>query len=81
MRNQTRIKDGEKIKFIYLNPKNKMHENVIAFPEFLPKEFDLHRHVDYDAQFDKAFMSPVRPILEAIGWREEEVVSLEDFFG
>ena len=81
MRNQTRIKDGEKIKFLYLNPKNKMHENVIAFPEFLPKEFDLHRHVDYDAQFDKAFMSPVRPILDAIGWREEEVVSLEDFFG
>ena len=81
LRNYTRIKDGEKIKFLYLNPKNRMHENVIAFPEFLPKEFDLHRHVDYDAQFEKAFMAPVRPILDAIGWREEEVVSLEDFFG
>ena len=74
------IKDGEKIKFVYLNPKNPIKENVIAFYDFLPAEMDLHRYVDYDKQFDKAFLAVVRPVLDAIGWTEEEVVTLEDFF-
>jgi len=30
--------------------------------------------------FDKAFLAVVRPVLDAMEWREEEVVSLEDFF-
>jgi DNA polymerase elongation subunit (family B) len=77
----TEIKDGEKIKFCYLDPKNPIRENVIAFPDYLPAELKLDRYVDYDAQFDKAFLAVVRPVLEAIGWREEDAVSLEDFFG
>jgi hypothetical protein len=81
LRNYNEIKNGEKIKFLYLDPKNKTRENVIAFPDFLPKEFGLHPHVDYDLQFDKAFLAVVRPVLEAIGWKEEKTVSLEDFFG
>jgi DNA polymerase elongation subunit (family B) len=75
------IKDGEKIKFLYLDKKNPMKENVIAFYDFLPKEFGLHKYIDYDTQFEKAFLAVVRPVLEAIGWTEEEVISLEDFFG
>ena len=75
------IKDGEKIKFLYLDPKNPIKENVIAFYDFLPEELGLHKYIDYDAQFDKAFLAVVRPVLEAIGWSEEETVSLEDFFG
>jgi len=54
---------------------------VIAFYDFLPKEFGLHKYIDYDTQFEKAFLAVVRPVLEAIGWTEEEVISLEDFFG
>ena len=75
------IKDGEKIKFLYLDKKNPIKENVIAFYDFLPKEFGLHKYCDYDTQFEKAFLAVVLPVLEAIGWTEEEVVSLEDFFG
>ena len=75
------IKDGEKIKFLYLNPKNPIKENVISFLDFLPEDIGLHKYVDYDKQFDKAFLAVVRPVLEAIGWSEEETVSLEDFFG
>lgn len=74
------IKDGEKIKFVYLDPKNPIRENVLAFYDFLPEELGMHRYVDYDKQFDKAFMAVVRPVLEAVGWSEEERVSLEDFF-
>jgi DNA polymerase elongation subunit (family B) len=80
-RKHTVIKEGEKIKFVYLDPKNPIKENIIAFPDFLPEEMGLARYVDYELQFEKAFMSPVEPILEAIGWTAEKVVSLEDFFG
>ena len=80
-RKHTVIKEGEKIKFVYLDPKNPIKENIIAFPDFLPEELGLVKYVDYDLQFQKAFMSPIEPVLEAIGWTAEKVVSLEDFFG
>jgi len=75
------IKDGEKIKFVYLDPKNPIKENVIAFPEYLPREFGLEKYIDHGLMFDKAFLAVVRPVLEAMDWKEEETVSLEDFFG
>jgi DNA polymerase elongation subunit (family B) len=74
------IQDGEKIKFCYLKTPNPIKENVIAFPDYLPEELKLHKYIDYDLQFEKAFLEVVRPILAAIGWNEEDTVSLEDFF-
>jgi len=74
------IKNGEKIKFLYLDKKNPTKENVVALYDFLPEEIGLHRYVDYDLQFEKAFLAVVLPVLEAIGWSAEERVSLEDFF-
>jgi DNA polymerase elongation subunit (family B) len=76
----TDIKNGEKIKFLYLDPKNPTKENVMAFPDYLPPEFGLHKYVDYDLMFDKAFLAVVEPVLTAMGWQAEETISLEDFF-
>ena len=75
------IKNGEKIKFVYLTMPNPIHENIISFPDMLPKQFDLHRFIDYDTQFDKSFVEPIRLILDAIGWTVEEQSTLEGFFG
>lgn len=80
LKNYQTIKDGEKIKFCYLKVPNPIRENVIAFPDYLPTEMKLDKYIDYDLQFDKAFMEVVRPILTAIGWNEEETISVEDFF-
>lgn len=74
------IKDGDKIKFCYLKTPNQIKENVIAFPEKLPKQFDLHRHIDYNFMFDKTFREPLRAITDSIGWDLEKKNSIEDFF-
>ena len=75
------IHSGEKIKFCYLKQPNRLNsENVVAFSGVLPEEFNVREHVDYDTQFDKAFLEPVRSILDAIGWRAEHQVTIEDFF-
>ena len=75
------IRDGEKIKFAYLKEPNILGENVIAISTVLPKEFDLERFIDYDLQFDKSFLQPIKNILDVIGWKSENMSSLESFFG
>jgi len=74
------IQNGEKIKFCYLKDPNPIRENVISFIQDFPKELDLARFVDYDTQFNKAFLEPVKAILNAIGWSNERKVTLESFF-
>ena len=74
------IKNGEKIKFCYLKMPNHTRENVITFSNNLPKEFNLHRYIDYNLQFEKTFIEPLKLILDAIGWRGEALNTLDDFF-
>ena len=75
------IKNGEKIAFSYLTTPNPINENVISFMNVLPREFDLHRFIDYDMQFDKAFVDPLKVVISLIGWNVEPVASLDSFFG
>jgi DNA polymerase elongation subunit (family B) len=74
------IKEGEKIKFIFLREPNTVQSNVIGFSSELPKEFDIHKFIDYDTQFEKSFLEPLKIILDNIDWKTEHVSSLEDFF-
>ena len=75
------IQEGEKIKYLYLRKPNRIGENVISFFQTLPVEFELDGSVDYEVQFDKSFMSPIKGILDAIGWTPEKQVTLEHIFG
>ena len=74
------IFSGDKIKFLYLKMPNRIQQNVIAFPDILPDELNLKEYIDYDLQFDKAYIEPLKSILDAIGWETEKRATLEDFF-
>tara|TARA_B100002019_G_scaffold178014_1_gene153665 strand:+ start:2043 stop:3575 length:1533 start_codon:yes stop_codon:yes gene_type:complete len=74
------IQNGEKIKFCYLKSPNPMRENVISFIQEFPKELDLDKYIDYELQFEKSFLEPLKSILDAIGWSVEKTVNLEMFF-
>ena len=74
------INNGDKIKFVHLKKANPIRENVIAFNNDFPYELGLHKYIDYELQFNKAFLEPVKVILDSIGWNVEKVANLELFF-
>ena len=74
------IQNGEKIKFCYLKKPNIIHENIISFIQDFPTELNLEKYIDYDLQFEKSFLEPLKAILDAIGWRVEKTANLEAFF-
>ena len=74
------IGDGEKIKYLYMRVPNILNENVISFIGTFPREDNLTEYVDYDTMYDKGFIDPLSTILNIIGWKTEEVNTLESFF-
>lgn len=74
------IQDGDKTKFCYMKVPNPVQENVFSILTVLPKEFGVEKYIDYDTQFDKAYLEPLKTIVNTIGWRTERVSSLENFF-
>ena len=74
------IQNGEKIKFVYLKKPNSIHENIISFIQEFPKELNLDKYIDYDLQFEKAFLEPLKIILDAVGWSVEKTINLDSFF-
>ena len=74
------IQDGDKIKFIYLKEPNHVKENTVAMNGQMPKEFDLHRYIDFDTQFQKAFLDPLNTIVESLNWNTRPIATLEGLF-
>ena len=74
------IQEGEKLKFTYLKTPNPFKDTVISYPSRLPTEFGLDKYINYDVQFDKAFLEPIKIILNCLKWNTEKISTLEDFF-
>jgi len=53
---------------------------VISYIQEFPRELGLDKYIDYELQFNKAFLEPMRVILDAIGWKVEKTITLESFF-
>lgn len=77
------IQSGDKIKYVYLKVPNTMKENVIGFTVVLPDEFNISHYIDYEKQFEKAFIQPIQSILDTIDWnweKKENIATLESYF-
>ena len=80
LRNIPPISNGDKIKFCYLKLPNTLKDTVIANLDLLPKELDIDQYIDYDKQFDKSFLDPIKSITTIIGWEPERKLTLEGLF-
>tara|TARA_R110000868_G_scaffold44288_13_gene148084 strand:- start:1048 stop:1875 length:828 start_codon:yes stop_codon:yes gene_type:complete len=78
------ITNGDKIKFAYLITPNPItrQENVIATNSVMPKQLEINKYIDYDKQFDKAFLDPIKSILDVLHWKvnNKKISTLEDWF-
>lgn len=73
------IKDGNKMKFVYLK-ENPYKFSVIGFIDELPKEFGLDEYVDYDTHWEKIFYSPINDVFTACGLTIQKMSRMSDFF-
>lgn len=64
-----RIKDFDKIKYLYLVPNNKYNINVISYLDYYPKEFEKLFEVDKSMMFEKMIKDLVKQFYDAVGWR------------
>ena len=74
------IQEGEKIKFSYLKTPNPVGDTVVSMGNTLPAEFGLHEFIDYDTQFEKTFLDPLKDILNCVGWDYEKRYTIDNFF-
>ena len=74
------IASGEKIKFCYMLRPNPYEIAVLSCTSGLPEEFGLEKYIDYDTQFDKSYVEPIKSIISTIGWNIEKIATLEDWF-
>ena len=76
-----KIQQGDKIKFIYLKEPNPISgmkgDKVISFPASIPKELDIHRFVDYNMQFTKSFLDPLKQYSMLLDGSPKEEATLE----
>ena len=79
-RKYPKIQEGEKIKYTYLTEPNPTGDSVIAMLGTLPKEFDLNDYVNYELQFEKSFLDPMKGLLDTIGWDYKRRTNLMEFF-
>lgn len=75
------IKDGDKIKYIWMFKNSPINDNIIAFNESWPKEFKLDNYIDKQMQFEKVFLAPIENVIGCIGWRTENSNTLDELFG
>ena len=78
------IQEGDKIKFLHMKQPNIYTTSAFSFATFMPKELDILDRIDYDEQYRKSFVEPLRFITNKIQWKIDDSYgtqgTLEDFF-
>jgi hypothetical protein len=74
------IREGDKVRYLYLVDPNPLHNNTIAFISEIPKEFGITSYIDRETQFQKTFIKPMQSILDTVGWSAHKKNTLNKFF-
>ena len=78
------ILEGDKIRFLHLRQPNIYQSTAFSFITKMPKELDIKKMINYDEQFEKSFVSPLKFITDKINWLVDGSYgvqgTLEDFF-
>ena len=78
------IQEGDKIRFLNMKQPNIYQSSAFSFMTSFPKELDIEDRIDYDVQFTKSFVEPLRFITEKMSWLIDSSYgtqgTLEDFF-
>ena len=75
-----RIYNFDKVKIAYLKKENPTRENVIAIKGNPPPEFEIDKFIDYEIQWEKNFLEPIKHVCQAIGWQVEKFGDLNELF-
>jgi len=79
------IQEGDKIRFLHLRQPNVYQSSAFSFITKVPRELDIYDKIDYDEQYTKSFVEPLRVITEKMNWLIDSSYgvqgSLEEFFG
>ena len=79
------IQEGDKIRFLHLKQPNIYQASAFSFITKMPRELDIKYVIDYDVQFGKSFVEPLKFITEKINWLIDSSYgtqgTLEEFFG
>ena len=77
------IQNGDKIRFLHMRQPNVFQSSAFSFMTEVPKELDISNKIDYDMQYEKSFIEPLKMITEKINWLISYGAqsTLEDFFG
>ena len=78
------IAEGDKVRFVNMKQPNIYQSSAFSFITSFPKELDIMDRIDYDTQFTKSFVEPLKFITEKINWLIDNSYgtqgTLEDFF-
>tara|TARA_X000001388_G_scaffold60538_1_gene45930 strand:- start:262 stop:1701 length:1440 start_codon:yes stop_codon:yes gene_type:complete len=78
------IQEGDKIRFLHLRQPNLFQSSAFSFITEVPKELDIVDKIDYDEQYSKSFVEPLKVITEKMDWLIDSSYgaqgTLEDFF-
>lgn len=75
------ISDGDKIKYVALMMPNALNQEVIAYKDVLPPEFEVTECVDKKRMFEKTFLNAIEKLMTSIGWSMVDTFDIYSEFG
>ena len=74
------ITNGSKIKFCYLKVPNWLGSNIVGVVDKLPPELIDKFVIDYETQWEKVYVNPLKKIFTSLGWQFYKDNDADGFF-